>query len=221
MCMCTFPSPGLNLELEDLAKLKSKCLSFPACALNPHSPNLIAPSRHSDSASPGGGHRCCGAAWRQQRCHQAWEVRAGVGRCAGNVLGHNVGSLPILEALEWLPASRLVLEKVGTTRCSGPALCLQLPFRMKRHPLLGGRAGVTPCMLPAVPAQDAALSPACSAVLRPSKGRLLPTWPSRLLGSHISQVSSAVSTTHLLPTLFPELLPGCPAQSLHSTEASI
>ena len=76
--------------------------------------------------------------------------------------------------MEWLPASRLVLEKVGTTRCSGPALCLQLPFRMKRHPLLGGRAGVTPCMLPAVPAQDAALSPACSAVLRPSKGPVAP-----------------------------------------------
>lgn len=52
--MCAFPSPGLNLELEDLVKLKSKCPSSPACALDPHSPNLIAPSCHSDSASPGG-----------------------------------------------------------------------------------------------------------------------------------------------------------------------
>lgn len=150
MCMYAFPSPELNLELEDLAKLKSKCLSSPACALDPHSPNLIAPSRHSDSASPGGGHRCCGAAWRRQRCHQTWEVRAGVGGCAGKVLGHNAGSLPIPEALEWLPASSLVLEKVGTTRFSGPALCLRLSFRMKRRLLLGGRAGVTPCVLPAV-----------------------------------------------------------------------
>lgn len=59
-----------------------------------------------------------------------------MGRYAGNVLSHSAGSLPILEALEWLPASRLVLEKVGTTRSSGPALCLQLPFRMKRRLLL-------------------------------------------------------------------------------------
>lgn len=42
MCICAFLCPGLNLELEDLAKLKSRCpsphLPWPA----PHSPALRA-----------------------------------------------------------------------------------------------------------------------------------------------------------------------------------
>lgn len=65
---------GLSMELEDIAKLKSKCRP------HPHPPaGLGATSDHpvprSDPASPGGGHRCRGAAWRGQRRHQAGEVR--------------------------------------------------------------------------------------------------------------------------------------------------
>lgn len=114
-------------------------------------------------------------------------------------------SLPILEALEWLPASRLVLESWDLRSSGQPSVC-SLPLQNGNAAFCCEEEQGVNSGMPSCAAQDAGLGPACS----DSLGPVAPHWPRCLPRLQFHRFLLMVSHTHLhCRALFPELFPGC------------